>query len=100
MACTRASEALVMSVPEIKLVFDEPVQRKKIPKHLADYSPEERRELAKSLGFPGREETSSYDSWPLTRGQDSVCVREGALFPFSTRLRQRSFTSEPKFILS
>ena len=52
MACTRASEALVMSVPEIKLVFDEPVQRKKTPKHLADYSPEERRELAKSLGLP------------------------------------------------
>ena len=46
MACTRASEALVMIVPEIKLVFDEPVQRKKAPKHLADYSPEERRELA------------------------------------------------------
>ena len=41
-----------MSVPEIKLVFDEPVQRKKTPKHLADYSPEERRELAKSLGLP------------------------------------------------
>ncbi len=41
-----------MSVPEIKLVFDEPVQRKKAPKHLADYSPEERRELAKSLGLP------------------------------------------------
>ena len=40
-----------MSVPEIKLVFDEPVQRKKAPKHLADYSPEERRELAKSLGL-------------------------------------------------
>jgi len=41
-----------MSIPEIKLVFDEPVQRKKTPKHLADYSPEERRELAKSLGLP------------------------------------------------
>ena len=36
-------------VPEINLVFDEPVQRKKIPKHLADYSPEERREVAKEL---------------------------------------------------
>ena len=41
-----------MSLPEIKLVFDEPTQRKKAPKHLADYSPEERRELAKSLGLP------------------------------------------------
>ncbi len=41
-----------MSIPEIKLVFDEPTQRKKAPKHLADYSPEERGELAKSLGLP------------------------------------------------
>ena len=41
-----------MSVPEIKLVFDEPAQRKKAPKHLADYSPQERRDLAKSLGLP------------------------------------------------
>ena len=41
-----------MTVPEIKLVFDEPVQRKKIPKHLADYSPDERRDVAKSLGLP------------------------------------------------
>lgn len=40
------------NVPEIKLVFDEPVQRKKPPKHLADYSPEERRALAVSLGLP------------------------------------------------
>lgn len=39
-------------IPEINLVFDEPVQRKKVPKHLADYTPEERRELAKSLGLP------------------------------------------------
>jgi len=39
-------------VPEIKLVFDEPKQRKQVPKHLADYAPEERRELAKSLGLP------------------------------------------------
>jgi 23S rRNA (adenine2503-C2)-methyltransferase len=28
---------------EIKLVFDEPVQRKKAPKHLADFSPAERK---------------------------------------------------------
>ena len=41
-----------MTVPEIKLTFDEPVQRKKVPKHLADYSPEERREVAKALGLP------------------------------------------------
>ena len=41
-----------MSIPEINLVFDEPVQRKKVPKHLADYSPEERREVAKALGLP------------------------------------------------
>ena len=37
---------------EIKLVFDEPVQRKKAPKHLADFSPEERREIATGLGLP------------------------------------------------
>ncbi len=41
-----------MSAPEIKLTFDEPVQRKKVPKHLADYSPDERRELAKEFGLP------------------------------------------------
>ncbi|HEX7405401.1 MAG TPA: 23S rRNA (adenine(2503)-C(2))-methyltransferase RlmN [Candidatus Nanopelagicaceae bacterium] len=39
-------------VSEIKLVFDEPVQRKKAPRHLADLSPEERREWAKELGYP------------------------------------------------
>ena len=37
---------------EIKLVFDEPVQRKKAPKHLADFSPEERRALAIENGLP------------------------------------------------
>ena len=41
-----------MSIPEIKLIFDEPVQRKKVPKHLSDYSPVERREVAQSLGLP------------------------------------------------
>jgi len=38
--------------PELKLVFDEPVQRKKAPKHLADFSPEERRALAVENGLP------------------------------------------------
>jgi 23S rRNA (adenine2503-C2)-methyltransferase len=38
-------------IPEVKLVFDEPVQRKKAPKHLADFSPSERKEFAKELGF-------------------------------------------------
>lgn len=38
--------------PEIKLVFDEPKLRKKTPRHLADYSPEQRRELAVELGLP------------------------------------------------
>ena len=36
---------------ELKLVFDEPVQRKKAPKHLADFAPEERKAWAKELGF-------------------------------------------------
>ena len=36
---------------ELKLVFDEPVQKKKAPKHLADYSPEDRKAFAKELGF-------------------------------------------------
>ena len=40
------------SPAELKLVFDEPVQKKKTPKHIADYSPEDRRELAVSLGLP------------------------------------------------
>ena len=38
-------------VPEVNLVFDEPVQRKKAPKHLADFSPAERKAFAKELGF-------------------------------------------------
>lgn len=38
---------------EIKLVFDEPVQRKKAPKHLADLAPSERKAWATELGFPG-----------------------------------------------
>lgn len=37
---------------EIKLIFDEPVVRKKPPTHLADLSPEERRELALELNLP------------------------------------------------
>lgn len=37
---------------EIKLVFDEPKLKKKTPRHIADFSPEERRELAKELGLP------------------------------------------------
>ena len=36
---------------ELKLVFDEPVQKKKAPKHLADFSPEDRKNFAKELGF-------------------------------------------------
>ena len=38
-------------VPEVKLVFDEPVQRKKAPKHLADFSPADRKAFAEELGF-------------------------------------------------
>lgn len=37
---------------DIKLVFDEPKLKKKTPRHIADISPEERRELAKELGLP------------------------------------------------
>lgn len=37
---------------ELKLVFDEPKGKKKAPKHLADYSPQERKQLAKDLGIP------------------------------------------------
>ena len=36
---------------ELKLVFDEPVQRKKAPKHLADLAPADRKTWAKELGF-------------------------------------------------
>ena len=38
---------------ELTLVFDEPPQRKKVPKHLADFSPAERKEFASSFGLPG-----------------------------------------------
>jgi len=37
--------------PELKLVFDEPVQKKKAPKHLADLSPADRKAWAEELGF-------------------------------------------------
>ena len=36
---------------ELKLVFDEPVQKKKPPKHLADFSPAERKAFAQELGL-------------------------------------------------
>ena len=37
---------------DIKLVFDEPKLKKKTPRHIADFSPDQRRELAKELGLP------------------------------------------------
>lgn len=37
--------------PELKLVFDEPIQKKKAPKHLADLSPADRKAWAKELGL-------------------------------------------------
>ena len=37
---------------ELKLVFDEPVQRVKPPKHFADLAPEDRKALAVELGIP------------------------------------------------
>jgi len=40
-------------VPQVNLVFDEPVQRKKTPKHLADFAPSERKAFAEELGLPG-----------------------------------------------
>jgi 23S rRNA (adenine2503-C2)-methyltransferase len=39
-------------VPEIKLVFDEPKQKVKPPKHFADLSPEERKVKAIEIGVP------------------------------------------------
>ena len=36
---------------EIPLVFDEPPQKKKAPKHIADLSPAERKAWAAELGF-------------------------------------------------
>ena len=39
-------------VPEIKLVFDEPKQKVKPPKHFADLSPEERKVKAVEIGVP------------------------------------------------
>ena len=36
---------------ELKLIFDEPVQKKKAPKHLADFSPEDRKNFAKEFGL-------------------------------------------------
>jgi 23S rRNA (adenine2503-C2)-methyltransferase len=38
---------------ELNLIFDEPVQKKKAPKHIADFAPEERKNFAKELGFQG-----------------------------------------------
>jgi 23S rRNA (adenine2503-C2)-methyltransferase len=39
-------------LPEIKLVFDEPKQKVKPPKHFADLSPEERKAKAVEIGVP------------------------------------------------
>jgi 23S rRNA (adenine2503-C2)-methyltransferase len=36
---------------ELNLIFDEPAQKKKAPKHIADFSPEDRKNFAKELGF-------------------------------------------------
>lgn len=38
---------------DLTLIFDEPVQKKKAPRHLADFAPEERKNFAKELGFQG-----------------------------------------------
>jgi 23S rRNA (adenine2503-C2)-methyltransferase len=46
----RNIEEILMS--ELKLVFEEPKQRKKAPEHLADLTKEERRAKAESLGLP------------------------------------------------
>jgi 23S rRNA (adenine2503-C2)-methyltransferase len=46
----RIIEEIFMS--ELKLVFEEPKQRKKAPEHLADLTKEERRAKAESLGLP------------------------------------------------
>jgi 23S rRNA (adenine2503-C2)-methyltransferase len=40
------------NLPEIKLVFDEPKQKVKPPKHFADLSPEERKAKAVEIGVP------------------------------------------------
>lgn len=40
-------------IPEVNLIFDEPIHRKKPPKHLADFAPAERKTFAQELGFPG-----------------------------------------------
>lgn len=37
--------------PEINLIFDEPAQRKKAPRHIADFSPQERKAFAAELGL-------------------------------------------------
>ena len=36
---------------ELNLIFDEPVQKKKAPKHIADFSPEDRKNFARELGL-------------------------------------------------
>lgn len=50
MVLHRIIEKILMT--ELKLVFDEPKQRKKAPEHLADLTKEERRAKAESLGLP------------------------------------------------
>ena len=37
----------------LKLVFDEPKQRVKPPRHFADLDPEGRKALAEEIGLPG-----------------------------------------------
>ena len=50
MVLHRVTKEIFMS--ELKLVFEEPKQRKKAPEHLADLTKEERRAKAESLGLP------------------------------------------------
>ena len=61
---------------ELKLVFDEPVQRKKAPKHLADFSPSERKAFAKELGFqPFRAaQVATLSRPPVKSGEGAVTV--------------------------
>ena len=38
---------------EIKLTFEEPIQKKRTPEHFADWDPSERKARIEALGLPG-----------------------------------------------
>ena len=64
-------------LPEIKLVFDEPNQRVKPPKHFADLDPKGRKALAVELGIPAFRANQAAVHFLITT---TMTLNPGAIF--------------------